>query len=110
MFDITIVSCYYVNNGIRMVINLATKATLTEIRKNVEDCRGMKVTLKTNKGKRKAKVNEGVIEFAYPSVFTVKINNGLDSERTVSYSYSDILTDTVEVTVCDSNLDIIDIS
>lgn len=93
-----------------MVINLATKETLTEIRKNVEDCLGKKVILKTNKGKRKAKVSEGVIEFAYPSVFTVKINSGLDSERTVSYSYSDILTDTVEVTLCNGTIDKFDIS
>ena len=88
-----------------MVINLTTKATLTEIKKNVEDCLGMKVVLKTNKGKRKAKVNEGVLEFAYPSVFTVKINNGLDSERMVSYSYCDILTDTVEVTLSKQGMD-----
>lgn len=76
---------------------MATKATLSEIRKTVEDCIGEKVWLKTNKGKRKFSVKEGVLLDAYPSVFIVKINAGLDSERKVSYSYSDILTDTVEL-------------
>lgn len=82
---------------------MATKATLTEIRKSVESCIGSKVILRTNKGKRKVNVKEGIIEDAFPSVFTVKINAGLDSERRVSYSYSDILTDTVEVTLMDGN-------
>lgn len=87
---------------------MATKATLTEIRKSVESCIGSKVILRTNKGKRKVNVKEGIIEDAFPSVFTVKINAGLDSERRVSYSYSDILTDTVEVTLMDgsSHIDI----
>ncbi len=88
---------------------MATRATLTEIRKSVEGCIGSKVILRTNKGKRKVNVKEGVIEVAYPSVFIVKINAGLDTERRVSYSYSDILTDTVEVTLMDS-CETIDIS
>ncbi|MZQ96697.1 MAG: Veg protein [Acidaminobacter sp.] len=83
-----------------MVVNLATKATLAEIRKSVEGLIGERVILKTNKGKRKANVREGILEVAYPSVFTVRINAGLDTERRVSFSYSDILTDTVEVTLC----------
>lgn len=79
---------------------MATKATLAEIRKSVEGLIGERVILKTNKGKRKANVREGILELAYPSVFTVRINAGLDTERRVSFSYSDILTDTVEVTLC----------
>lgn len=79
---------------------MATKATLVEIRRSVESLIGERVILKTNKGKRKVSVREGVLEVAYPSVFTVRINAGLDTERRVSFSYSDILTDTVEVTLC----------
>jgi uncharacterized protein Veg len=82
---------------------MATRATLSEIRKSVESCIGSKVLLRTNKGKRKVSVKEGIIEDAFPSVFIVKVNAGMDSERRVSYSYSDILTDTVEVTICDSS-------
>lgn len=82
---------------------MATRATLSEIRKSVESCIGSKVLLRTNKGKRKVNVKEGIIEDAFPSVFIVKVNAGMDTERRVSYSYSDILTDTVEVTICDSS-------
>lgn len=89
-----------------MVIYLATRETLTVIKKNVENCLGQKVSLRTNKGKRKVNVREGVIEDAFPSVFTVRIEDGLNSARTVSYSYSDILTETVEVTLLDGNYNI----
>jgi len=80
-----------------MVIRLATKETLQEIRRNVENCVGQKVVLKTNKGRKKVQVREGVLEEVYPSVFTVRIDEGLLSERMLSFSYSDILTETVEI-------------
>ncbi|MGF7060830.1 Veg family protein [Brassicibacter mesophilus] len=74
--------------------------TLAKIRANVENCVGQKVRLKANKGRKKTTIREGVIESAYPSIFVVKIDGGYDSIRRVSYSYSDILTETVEVTIC----------
>lgn len=82
-----------------MVVKLATRQTLDDIKRNVQDCLGKKVILRTNKGKRKAKVREGIIQDAFPSVFTVRVDEGRDSERTVSFSYSDILTESVEVTI-----------
>ena len=41
---------------------MATKQTLDDIKKNVQSCLGKRVVLRTNKGKRKSKVREGVIE------------------------------------------------
>jgi uncharacterized protein Veg len=78
---------------------MATKQTLDDIKKNVQSCLGKRVVLRTNKGKRKSKVREGVIEDVFPSVFIVRIDAGRDSERTISFSYSDILTESVEVTI-----------
>jgi len=85
------------------VIFLATRDTLTELRKSVESCLGQKVVLKTNKGRKRVFVKEGVLEEVYPSIFVVRIDRGLNSERRVSYSYSDILTETVEITLCDTD-------
>jgi uncharacterized protein Veg len=82
-----------------MVEDLATRQTLDGIKNNVMACLGKKVILKTNKGKRKATVSEGIIENAFPCVFTVRVDQGQYSERTVSFSYSDILTASVEVTL-----------
>ena len=83
-------------------MQLATRETLTEIKKNVESCIGKKVVLQTNKGKRKSKTSEGVLAEVYNSVFIVKVNSGLAGERKLSFSYSDILTETVEITICDT--------
>lgn len=79
---------------------MATKETLTKLKRNVENYIGQKVVLKTNKGRKRVFVKEGVLEEVYPSIFVVRIDRGLISERKVSYSYSDILTETVEITLC----------
>lgn len=74
---------------------------LIDIRQNVQEHIGSRVTLKADKGRKKIVVNEGIIENAYPSVFTIVIEGEFAQARRVSYSYSDILTSTVELTVCD---------
>jgi uncharacterized protein Veg len=76
---------------------VATKRTLTEIKKNVEFLVGEKVKLRANKGRKKVSVKEGIIEKAYPNIFVVCIDGGYNTVRRVSYSYSDILTETVEI-------------
>lgn len=72
-----------------------------DIRKELEGCIGKKVILKANKGRKKTTVKEGVLESAYPSLFVVRVSNQYDSVRRVSYTYSDVLTSTVEVIICD---------
>lgn len=77
---------------------MSAKPTLPEIRKAIEGSVGKKIILKTNTGKRNANTREGVVEFVYPSLFTVRIIDGFDSNRRVSYTYSDVLTESVEIT------------
>lgn len=82
---------------------LADKNTLNEIRKSIEGYVGFRVTLKANKGRKRVMIREGVIENAYPSIFIVKVDGEFDSSRRVSYSYSDVLTETVQLTVNEDN-------
>lgn len=82
---------------------MATKETLTQIRRNIEACVGKKVVLRTDKGRKKVKQHEGILVEAYPSVFVVVIDDGLCSSRKISYSYSDVLTDCVEVSLWSSD-------
>lgn len=79
---------------------MANSISLTDIKKSIEGSVGQKVIIKTNMGKRNANVREGIVEFVYPSLFTVKIINGFDIDRRVSYTYSDVLTESVEITFC----------
>lgn len=75
--------------------------SVTKIRKDLEGCIGKTVILKANKGRKRIVTRQGILESAYPNLFVVKISNEFNSTRRVSYTYSDILTSTVEVTVCD---------
>ncbi|SHI73025.1 Uncharacterized protein Veg [Geosporobacter subterraneus DSM 17957] len=79
---------------------MASKNTLAEIKRNVEHLVGEKVRLKANKGRKKVSIKEGILETTYPNIFVVRIDGGYNSVRRVSYSYSDILTETVEITLC----------
>ncbi|WP_299033135.1 Veg family protein [uncultured Anaerococcus sp.] len=69
-----------------------------DIRKEVENSVGKEVILKADMGRKRVKTKTGVIVDAFPSVFTVRVNNEFDVERTISYTYSDILTSTVKLT------------
>ena len=69
--------------------------TLANIRKDIENHVGEMVTLKANSGRKKILVNDGVIESVHPSIFVVRLEN--DNQRTVTYSYSDVLTKTVSL-------------
>ena len=68
---------------------------LAAIKKDIEGHVGESVTLKANGGRRKVLVNKGIIEKAYPSIFVIRLDN--DNRRTVTYSYSDVLTKTVQL-------------
>ena len=67
--------------------------TIATIKRDIENHIGEKVTLKANGGRKKILVNDGVIESAHPSIFVVRLES--DTQRTVTYSYSDVLTKTV---------------
>ena len=69
--------------------------TLANIRRDIENHVGEKVNLKANGGRKKILVNDGVIESVHPSIFVVRLDN--DNQRTVTYSYSDVLTKTVSL-------------
>ena len=68
---------------------------LATIKKDIEKHVGERVTLKANGGRRKVLVNNGIIEKTYPSIFVIRLDN--DIQRTVTYSYSDVLTKTVQI-------------
>ncbi len=69
--------------------------TLASIREDIESHIGEKVTLKANGGRRKVLINKGVLEETYPSIFVIRLED--DTQRTVTYSYSDVLTKTVQI-------------
>ena len=71
------------------------------VKRDIEKFLGSKVKLESNKGKNKSVINEGIIANVYPSIFTILLNEGPDPSRKMSFSYTDVLTNTVEITLCE---------
>jgi len=74
-----------------------SKDVLLEIRKRLEPHVGEKIRLKANRGRRRTFEKEGVLERTYPSIFVVRIDEQNYFQR-VSFTYADVLTETVELT------------
>ena len=68
------------------------KSNISEVRNNIEGCVGQKVLLGRNKSFEK----EGTLVNTYPNIFVVKMD---DTQRNVTYSYTDVLTHSVELGV-----------
>lgn len=83
----------YYNYNWKEGVYMQKNKTLATIKKDIESHVGEKVTLKANGGRKKILVNDGVIESVHPSIFVVRLES--DIQRTVTYSYSDVLTKTV---------------
>jgi len=73
-----------------------------DIKRSLDGHIGERILLKANGGRHKTVERSGILEETYPSVFVVKLDDDQLFER-VSYSYADILTETVELTVCREN-------
>jgi uncharacterized protein Veg len=76
------------------------KNALLEIKRSLEPHVGSKIMLRANGGRRKTIERTGVLEEIYPSVFVVKLDQDQHAFKRVSYSYADILTESVEVMLC----------
>ncbi|MDK2933432.1 MAG: hypothetical protein PWP27_1242 [Clostridiales bacterium] len=79
------------------------KNDLFQIKKSLENNIGQRVQLTAKKGRKKSVTRQGILESTYPSIFIVKIGNETEMARRVSYSYTDVLTKTVELVLCDNN-------
>lgn len=76
------------------------RETINSIKSEVQDNIGKEVIVEADKGRKKIITKKGYIENAFPSLFTVRVQNEFDEERIVSYTYSDILTSTVKLQIC----------
>lgn len=72
--------------------------TINDIKGALEERIGKRLTLKANGGRRKTIQRIGVLEETYPSVFIVRLDKESNAYDRVSYSYTDVLTESVELT------------
>ena len=69
---------------------------IANLKTDIYDKIGQKIIVKGSLGRSKEFEKEGTIEKAYPNLFVVKYE---ENDRTASYTYTDLLTRTVEVDV-----------
>jgi uncharacterized protein Veg len=76
------------------------RSDITNLKTDILEKVGQKIIVKGSLGRSKAFEKEATIEKAYPNIFIVKYE---ENDRNVTYSYTDVLTRTVEVEVFDGN-------
>lgn len=69
---------------------------IMNLKTDILDKIGQKIIVKGSLGRNKSFEKEATIEKAYSNIFTIKYDEGA---RNATYSYTDILTRTVEVQV-----------
>ena len=75
------------------------RSDVLHVRNDIQKIIGSKVRLETNKGRHKSVVNRGVVSNVYPSIFTIQLSEGTGPSRKLSFSYTDVLTNAVEITL-----------
>jgi len=83
------------------VKHLFNRTDVSHVRSDIERIIGSTVQLETNKGRHKSVISTGVVSNVYPSIFTVRLNEVSGTSRNMSFSYTDVLTNTVEITLCE---------
>lgn len=73
---------------------------IMNLKSDILDKIGQKIIVKGSLGRNKSFEKEATIDKVYSNIFTVKFNEGA---RNATYSYTDILTRTVEVQVLNAD-------
>ena len=74
------------------------RTDIANLKTDILEKEGQKIIVKGSLGRSRNFEKEGTIEKAYPNIFVVKYE---ENDRNVTYSYTDVLTRTVEVEVFD---------
>lgn len=77
---------------------LSARKVLNDIKRDLEPFIGDKISLRANRGRKKIVEKTGVLESTYPNIFVIRLDEK-QNERRISFSYADILTDAVQVTI-----------
>ncbi len=74
---------------------MAERTEIKAIRERLDSHLGERVKVRASEGRRRVFEREGVLEKTYPSIFVVRFED--EESRHMSWSYIDVLTDTVEI-------------
>ena len=80
--------------------SMICRTDIANLKTDINEKVGQKIIVKGSLGRCRNFEKEATIEKAYPNIFVVKY---AENDRNVTYSYTDILTRTVEVEVFDGD-------
>ena len=78
--------------------SMICKTDISNLKTDILEKVGQKIIVKGSLGRSKTFEKEATLEKAYPNIFVVRYE---ENNRNVTYSYTDVLTRTVEVDVFD---------
>lgn len=78
---------------------MVSKESMQKIKQDVESYIGLEIDIKSNVGRNKKVNKRGTIDSAYSNLFVVR---EADSTRKLSYSYADVLMNSLEITKVDN--------
>ena len=75
---------------------------ISKVRASVHQQCGSRVMIQLDRGRNKIDIQEGVIQKAYPSVFTVLVDDEREQNppQLLSFSYTDIITKEIRMKLC----------
>lgn len=78
------------------------QAEVSKVRASIYQQRGSRVKIQLDRGRNKVDIQEGIIQGAYPSVFTVLIDDEIDSNppQLLSFTYTDVITKDIRMKLC----------
>ena len=73
--------------------------TLADIKKSLDCHLGKRLQLRANGGRKKTVERAGILRETYHAVFVIDLDQEENSFERVSYSYADVLTEAVEISI-----------
>ena len=81
------------------------RSDIERVRQILTDNIGKRIQLSAKKGRKRVTIRRGVIKETYPSIFVLlldSISEFASTERTISFSYADILTKSIEIIIVET--------
>lgn len=72
-------------------------ATINNIKETFGKLVGEKIIVTVDAGRGRQIIHEGILTETYPSLFVLELDDGEDSYENVSFSYADVLTDSIDI-------------
>ena len=78
------------------------QSDISKVRASGHQRCGNKVVIQLDRGRNKVDIQHGVIQNAYPSVFTVLVDDEKEQNppQLLSFSYTDIITKDIRMKLC----------